>query len=321
MRPSAAVSDALERHQVAVYLGAIVLGAVVGLVAPEAGSALEYAITPALAALLYVTFLQVPIATLASSIRDSRFLGVLLVVNFVIVPIVVLALYQLLPVDVGIRAGVLLVLLCPCIDYVVVFSGLAGGDSRRLLAATPILLLLQMALLPLFLTLFLGGEIASVVDPTPFVTAFVALIVIPLALAWLTQTWSRRSVALQRFRPAADSAMVPLMALVLFVVVASQMDTLDDHAAEIAAVVPVFAIFLVVMVTVGLVIGRWTGLDRPARRAVGFSGATRNSLVVLPLALALPAQYDVAASAVVTQTLVEVVGMVVLVAVIPRLDR
>lgn len=61
--------------------------------------------------------------------------------------------------------------------------------------------------------------------------------------------------------------------------------------------------------------------DVPASRAVAFSGATRNSLVVLPLALALPTGYELAAAAVVTQTLVEVVGMVVYVRAIPRLIR
>jgi ACR3 family arsenite efflux pump ArsB len=60
-------------------------------------------------------------------------------------------------------------------------------------------------------------------------------------------------------------------------------------------------------------------LDVPAGRAVVFTGATRNSLVVLPLALALPDQFAVAAVVVVTQTLVEVLGMVVYVRVVPRL--
>ena len=45
-----------------------------------------------------------------------------------------------------------------------------------------------------------------------------------------------------------------------------------------------------------------------AARAVIFSGATRNSLVVLPLALVLPDH--LALAALVTQTLVELVGMV-----------
>ncbi|MEU5090636.1 hypothetical protein [Streptomyces sp. NPDC021356] len=48
----------------------------------------------------------------------------------------------------------------------------------------------------------------------------------------------------------------------------------------------------------------------PGGRAIVFTGAIRNSLVVLPLALALPAGLEVAAVVLVTQTLVEVLGMV-----------
>ena len=65
-------------------------------------------------------------------------------------------LVQFLPPDPMVRLGVLLVLLTPCIDYVVTFSHLGRADARLLLAATPALLIMQMLLLPLFLNLFLG---------------------------------------------------------------------------------------------------------------------------------------------------------------------
>ena len=55
-------------------------------------------------------------------------------------------------------------------------------------------------------------------------------------------------------------------------------------------------------------------LSAPGRRAVVFSGVTRNSLVVLPLALALPGAYALTPLVVVTQTLVELLIMVVMVA-------
>lgn len=66
-------------------------------------------------------------------------------------------------------------------------------------------------------------------------------------------------------------------------------------------------------------------LDEPhvlgfhSNEQVVFSGVTRNSLVILPLVLALPAHYDLAALVVVTQTLVELVVMVILVQLLPRL--
>ncbi|RZD64886.1 arsenic resistance protein [Streptomyces albidoflavus] len=311
--------ERMEVHQVAVYVGAMVAGALVGWAAPGLAPGLEHAVNPVLGALLFVTFLQVPAAELFRSLRDGRFLAAVLVVNFVVVPLVVAAMFVLLPADQAVRIGVLLVLLCPCIDYVIVFSGLAGGSSRRLLAATPLLLVAQMVLLPGFLYLFMGAELAEVVEVGPFVEAFLVLIVIPLALAWTVQGWAARRPAGRRAADAAGTTMVPLMAATLLTVVASQVPKIGDNLGDVAAVVPFYAAFLVVMAFAGLAVARLFRLGTPAGRAVVFTGATRNSLVVLPLALALPDRFAAAGAVVVTQTLVEVVGMVVYVRLVPRL--
>ncbi|WP_033313819.1 bile acid:sodium symporter [Streptomyces iakyrus] len=309
----------MERHQVTAYVGAMAAGAVVGWAAPTAGPGLEHAINPALAALLYVTFLQVPAAELGRSLRAGRFLAAALVVNFVVVPMVVAAMFAFLPANQAVRLGVLLVLLAPCVDYVIVFSGLAGGSSRRLLAATPLLLLAQMVLLPGFLLLFMGSDLAEVVKVGPFVDAFVVLIVIPLALAWLTQGWAARRAAGQKVAEMMGTTMVPLMAATLLTVVASQVPKLNDSLADVARVMPFYVLFLAVMAFAGLAVARMFRLDVPASRAIVFTGATRNSLVVLPLALALPDALAIAAVVVVAQTLVEVVGMVIYVRAVPRL--
>ncbi|WP_435849046.1 arsenic resistance protein [Streptomyces lavendulocolor] len=309
----------MERHQVSVYVAAIAAGALVGWAAPDAGPGLEHAIYPVLGALLYVTFLQVPAAELVRSVRAGRFLAATLVVNFVVVPLVVAAMFVFLPDDQAVRLGVLLVLLAPCVDYVIVFSGLAGGSSRRLLAATPLLLLAQMVLLPGFLFLFMGSGLAEVVEVGPFVEAFILLIVVPLALAWLTQGWAVRRAAGQKVADAMGTTMVPLMAATLLTVVVSQVPKVNDSLSDVARVVPFYVLFLVVMAFAGLAVARLFRLDVPASRAIMFTGATRNSLVVLPLALALPDALAIAAAVVVTQTLVEVVGMVIYVRAVPRL--
>ncbi|MGW1816488.1 arsenic resistance protein [Streptomyces sp. NPDC002125] len=309
----------MERHQVAVYVGALAVGGLGGQVAPGAGPGLEHAISPVLAVLLYVTFLQVPAADLLRSLRAGRFLTAALVVNFVAVPLLVAAMFPFLPADQAVRLGVLLVLLAPCVDYVIVFSGLAGGSSRRLLAATPLLLLAQMILLPLYLFLFMGSGLADVVEPGPFLEAFLLLIVIPLALAWLTQAWAARRTAGRKAADAMGTTMVPLMAATLLTVVASQIPKLGDSLADVGRVVPFYVLFLLVMAFAGRAVARLFRLDAPDGRAVVFTGATRNSLVVLPLALALPDSLAVAAVVVVTQTLVEVIGMVVYVQAVPRL--
>lgn len=309
----------LERRQVPIYLAAIAAGLLLGLVAPGAGPGLETAINPVLGALLYVTFLQVPAAELVRSLRSGRFLGALLVTDFVVVPLVVAAMVGFLPAEPAVRVGVLLVLLAPCVDYVIVFSGLAGANSGRLLAATPLLLLAQILLLPVFLAVFGGPDLAAIVEVGPFLEAFAVLIVGPLALAWATQAWAARRRTGRRVADAAGGLMVPLMVATLLTVVASQVPVLGGDLTAVAAVTPFYVLFLVVMAPLGMLVARLARLGTADGRAVVFSGATRNSLVVLPLALALPDAYAVAAVVIVAQTLVEIVGMVAYVRLVPRL--
>lgn len=310
------MSDVLARHQVACYLGAIAAAASLGAVAPAAGGSLEAAITPVLGLLLYATFVSVPLTSLRASLRDGRFLAAVGAVNFLLAPVVVWLVTLPLAGSPGLYVGLLIVLLCPCIDYVIAFTGLAGGAKDRLLAAAPVLLIGQMLLLPVYLRVIVGPGAGELIEPGPFLTALVGLLLLPLAAAAVTQRC--RAVKLI---DAADTAMVPLMMATLFVVVASQVAEVGEQAMEIAPAVPVMVLFALIMAPAGAVAGRAAGVDVPGVRAVVFSAVTRNSLVILPLALALPAGHELAPLVVVAQTVVELLTMVIFVRVVPALIR
>ena len=309
--PTTRFRDRLEALQVALYLGAIVIGLLLGAVLPGTAGVLEIVVEPSIAALLLVTFHGIPLRALGGSLQDRRFLLALLAVNFVAVPLLVLAITRPLVGAPELLVPALLVLLAPCIDYVIVFAALAGGAREQLLGATPLLMLVQMLALPVLVPLLAGGAGTALFSPAPFVRALVLLILLPLLLAAL----------LQRLVPALDlsGAMVPLMVVVLVAVVASQTPRALGAGTALLALVPVYLAFLVLATAAGILVSRLARLGVREARAVTFSGATRNSLVVLPLALALPS--PLAPAVVVTQTLVELVGMVVLVRLLPRLLR
>ena len=308
----------LGRHQVALYLLALALGALVGLGVPALANPAQAVINPVIALLLYATFLGVPFGSIGNALRDWRFLATTLILNFVLVPVVVFGLSRIVAHDQVLLIGVLFVLLTPCIDYVIVFTGLAGGAGERLLAAAPILMLGQLMLLPAYLWLFLGADVVHAVDLAPFVEAFMVLLVLPLAAAGVTQLAAARARWGRIVADVVTGAMVPLMMLTLATVVVSQISGVGREISRLLVVVPVFVLFAAIMLPVGLAVARTARLDMRQTRAVVFSGVTRNSLVVLPLVLALPAAFDLAPLVVVTQTLVELVVMVTLVRLAPR---
>lgn len=310
-----------DQHQVALYLVAIAMGAVVGLFIPPIAPQLEHAIEPVLMVLLFATFLGVPLIEVGRSFRDIRFLVTVLVANFVAVPLIAWGLSRFVADDRGLLLGVLFVLLTPCIDYVIVFTGLAGGARERLLAAAPLLMLVQILLLPLFLVLFADGDVLDIIDIAPFAEAFLLLIVVPLGAAALVQVLARHHPIGTTIESAMAGLMVPLMMATLAVVVGSQIAAVGSQVASLMRVIPIFVVFVIAAVFVGLAVSRIARLDVPSTRAVMFSAATRNSLVVLPLALALPAPLSIAPLVVVAQTLVELVAMVVLVRAIPAVTQ
>lgn len=182
--------DKLERHQVWLHLSTILLGLVTGTLAPDGAPALEPFLWPALGLLLFATFTQVPLMHLPRAARDRRFLSAILIGNFALVPLLVWTLILFLPDDPALRLGVLLVLLVPCTDWFITFSHLGRGDAVRATAATPILLLVQFALLPVFLWLFLGDAFIELLAADRIALVFVTLILLPFAAAFALERWA-----------------------------------------------------------------------------------------------------------------------------------
>ncbi|OCW21309.1 arsenic resistance protein [Pseudomonas sp. S3E12] len=312
--------DTLEHHQIPLYFAAVLLAGAFGLLAPSLAQGLGALVTPAIAVLMYAMFLQIPFLDLRQSLSHKRFLSALLLANFILVPLLVWVLTRGLVERPALLVGALLVLLTPCIDYVVVFTHIGKGDSRLMLAATPVLLLLQLLLLPVYLGLMLGVQSGVVVQVGPFIEAFLLLIVLPMALAVITAFLARRSSGVSAWNDAWAWLPVPAMALVLVVVIGSQITSVVRDINLLLPVIPVYVAFLLLAPVIGGVTARLFALPAATARAVTFSASTRNSLVVLPLALALPEDVrGVAATAVILQTLVELVGELIYVRLIPRL--
>lgn len=308
----------IERQQVWVYLAAILAGLGLGLLLPGAAAQLEAALWPLLGILIFVTFTQVPLIHLPEAFRDRRFMGAMLAGNFAIVPLIVAGLLVFLPSDPAVRLGVLLVLLVPCTDWYVTFTYLAGGDTGRAIAATPVNLVVQMAVLPIYLWLFMGSAFLEIFAVGPIVTVFLTLIVAPLVAAWVLERWAEARSGRDAVMTCLAWFPVPLLALVVFLISASQVQTVAASLPVLPQVTGVFVGFLVLALIAGLEISR--ALDLPARsgRALVFSLGTRNSFVVLPLALALPQEWRLAIVVIVFQSLVELLGVLVYLTLVPR---
>lgn len=312
---------ALERHQVWLYLAAILIGMVTGGLWPSVAGALEMLLWPVLGVLLYATFTQVPLVHLTIAARDSRFNFALILGNFVVMPAIVWLLLMLAPADPAIRLGILLVLLVPCTDWFISFAHLGGGDSARAIAASPILLMLQIITLPVYLWLFLGKEVLSADLTGHLLPVFFGLILMPLILAWLTEKSAEKTPALKGYIEILGWLPVPALALVVFLIAASQITLVLEAGRILAELTVIFAIYLVSAALVGKLLSVAFALPGAKGKTLAFSFGTRNSFVVLPLAIALPELWSLAVVVIVFQSLVELFGMTAYLKWLPGLFR
>lgn len=310
---------ALERNQVWVYLTAILAGLALGSLAPGLGALLETLLWPTLGLLLYATFLQVPLLHVLDGFRDGHFALAIGIGNFVLVPLLVWGLLQWLPEDPALRLGVLLVLLVPCTDWFITFTQLGGGSTARAIAVTPLNLIAQLLLLPLYLWLMLPAQgLGPVLEAETLLPPALALIGLPLLVAGLTERWieARPERAVLRERIAWWP--VPLLALVVLLIAAAQVDTVLTAGPVLRQVLPIFLAYLAGAALIARVLASWLGLPHREGRALAFSLGTRNSFVVLPFALALPAGWETTVVVIVFQSLVELFGMLLYLWWLPR---
>ena len=302
--------DQLEKHQSWLYLIFIGLGLALGMGAPEFAEPLELLLWPLLGILLYATFTQIPLIHVARSFKDTRFMTALMVGNFIAIPAFLAFVVMWLPLSPAVLAGVLLVLLVPCTDWFITFTHLGKGDTARAIAATPLLLLVQIVALPVYLWLFLGREWFQLAFSMELLSAFIGLILVPLILAWFTEYSALRHRTVARSVQYLGLLPVPLLALVVFIIAASQVNSMIGLSHVLAQVVFIFISFLVFAALLGKGLGKLFKLPTASARTLTFSFGTRNSFVMLPIALTLPTAWQAAVVVIVFQSLVELFGMV-----------
>lgn len=301
------------------YLLGAVVGVTLGLLAPHVSEIAEALIWPLLALLLFATFAQTPLRLIPEALKDRRFMTTALLANFVLAPVFVWLILQLMPADATLRLGLALVLVVPCTDWFLTFTQLGRGDMRHAISLTPVNLLLQLLLLPLYIPLLVGSDL-----PTRSITVIlpaILVLLVPLALAAVCEFTVFKRPGGNTVRESLSWFPVPVLALVILCVTASNAPRLPLAAGAIPYVVAASITFAVLGFATAVLLTRWVGLPSAQGRTLAFTLMTRNSFVVLPIALALPAGWELASLVIVTQSFVELFVLMAAVRVVPRVIK
>lgn len=225
-----------DQYQISFYVCAILLGGLCAYFSSTNYLGLS-AVESVLPILLFVTFLQVPAAEITRGLKSRRFIAALIVGNFIFIPIVVSAIFIIFHFmqQLAVQNGLLLadnngpelgyiafiLLLAPCIDYVVSFCRNAQGDSARLSASLPLLLFIQLIVLFILLNVFAGKlHIATtgISHLGLIIHNFGMTLLLPLALAWLLQWLAKYNRAVLITANFCKNTVVLVTASVLFII-------------------------------------------------------------------------------------------------------
>lgn len=313
----------METNQAYIYFFAVIIGIILGLSSTSIATFFKALTTPAIIILMISMFCQLPLNNLKSQFTNLKFIIVLLLSNFIFIPLLVWILITIFNIQsVPVQLGLYLVLLMPCIDYVIVFTSLGKGNATMLLICTPLLLIVQIILLPVYFTIFLTHSVTNYIDLTTFLFAFIFFILIPVIIALILQKFSQSNTGLNNLNQAMSWLPVPMMALVLIAVIASQISFVTKDLTVIYRIIPIYICFAIVAPIIGNLCAKLFKLDVELRRSIAFSATTRNSLVVLPLALTLPQNLALTVtSIIVTQTIIELIFEVIYIQVMPKLIK
>lgn len=172
----------MARWQVPVVLGAVTAGLALGLSVPV-DDPLEGLVLPALAALLTLTFAAIRPGSFTETVRPHRRTAAAsLGLNFVWAPAAAGLLgWLFLSGNPDLRIGLVMLLVTPCTDWYLVFIATARGNVALGAALLPVNLVLQLALLPVFVVVLTGAT--ADIPVRELVLSVIAVLGIPLAVA------------------------------------------------------------------------------------------------------------------------------------------
>lgn len=236
--------------------------------------------------LLYVMFLSIDLKQIKKSFANVRFTCSALSINFIFTPILAYILGKVFfASSLDIRIGLLMLLVTPCTDWYLVFTGLSRGNVELGMSILPLNLILQIILLPVYLLIFLGSEVEMAVGT--IVASIVFVLIIPFGASLITKKITNNSDAFKNFLAKHnDNFQLLFLCLAIIAMFASEGKNLIENPMLLVKMFIPLLLFFVILFCVAQLIGRMQKFTKKDTIALIFTTLARNSPVSLAIAVA-----------------------------------
>ncbi len=278
--------DKINKYQTGVILLAVITGLLLGHIEFVADYSAKL-IIPLLMIMLFGLFLSINVSELKSSFLNVKFSLSNIIFNFVWTPIFAYILgYIFLINELPIWIGFVMLMVTPCTDWYLVFTGVAKGNVPLSTSVLPVNLILQVLLLPVYLMIFFGKS--GNVELGSLVESILLVLVVPFVLALIAKkTIGKKSKTGTNLIQFFEKSQVLFLALAVVAMFASEGKNLIDNPDVIyKLLIPVLMFFAVTFV-----------LSQLVSKLLKFSYADKVSLVLTTMARNSPISLAIAVSA------------------------
>lgn len=274
----------IEKLYTIIIFSAVTIGILIGQVETISSNAKSF-ILPLLVAMLYITFLQIPFEDIKKSFKNGKFTSTSVLINFVWTPILawLLALVFLGNTP-ALYIGFIMLMVTPCTDWYLIFTGIAKGNIALSTAILPLNLILQVILLPIYLLIF--GGTTGVIELSFLVESVLLVLFIPLALTFFTKSLLKNKEQL-RDNLLSRLSLLPIIFLSLAIVAmfASQGQLLLENLDLMLKITIPILLFFIINFIVGQKVGQVMKFSTADRASLSLTTLARNSPIALAIAM------------------------------------
>ena len=279
--------NSIEKYQSFFILASVVSGLILGQISIIQSYA-SFLIVPFLMVMLYGIFLQVPLNQLKNSFKNWKFAGVSGIINFMFNPLLAFVLgFFFLKDSPALWIGFIMLMVTPCTDWYLLFTGIARGNVPLSASILPMNLVLQLVLLPVYLLIFAGT--IKTIDSSLLIDNVLFVLFIPFFMSMFSK------VAVPKIRgeywleekifPKLDHVQFISLNLAIVSMFASQGEQLVQNPLILLKLLTPILLFFTIVFIVGQTTGRYLGFSYRDTASLNLTTLARNSPLVLAIAL------------------------------------
>ncbi|MBC6002582.1 arsenic resistance protein [Paraclostridium tenue] len=249
----------------------------------------EYLIMPSLMAMLFLVFIQIPIKDITKSFKNMKFTLTSICINFIWTPILVFILGRVfLGNNSDLLIGFVMLMVTPCTDWYLIFTGIAKGNVALGASILPLNLILQLILLPVYV--FLIGQSSVQMDVLNLLKGVIVSLIIPLFGALIYRKLSISKKGIDYFEKnivskACDYQGYFLNIAIVFMFASQGKILLKNPQILLQLLIPVLLFFIINLI-VGQFVGRKLNLSHEDNVSLNLTTLARNSPIALAIAVA-----------------------------------